>query len=387
MTDNQKNAAFDAALPLPFPAQDRVFSGVYYGAYLTKSGKLYALGTAADPDKTLKRKDGMPLIATDVVSAAVGGNSIAYVTRDGHLYVHGGPLASVFAEGPAFTGARAVFTANLDSFLAVGFGGKNYMFGNNKYNIFGIGDQYWFPLDFKAADAPEILEVLRRRKDEIGAAKVSDFFSDVGAYRSWEEELRTCPEAVRLYREYQSHLRLAPRVTYSEEDGSPAGLAAYAGVPNAFVIRPESGLLEGVTLAPENVLSISCPYFEDTAVLDHIDPGAHKKAVYIRDEGRWLFLDGTELYLLDGGKKTVVAKDVADVDLSLFRALILTTSGQIFQSGWRNQGTVAPEGVFHGSVDFPFASLAAFRKRQTGGIFGKLANMAFNTWQEIRWKP
>ena len=385
--DSSRTKAFDLPSPLELPSQDRVFSGVYYGAYLTRKGDLYALG-ATEQEGILGKKDGMSLIARNVVHAAVGAKSIAYVTQDGHLHVHGGVLGVLFAEGPDFTGAKRVYSFNLDAFLAVGWDGRKYIFGENKDNLFELKDYYWFQLDFRPADDPEILKVMRERKKDFGTLKLTQLLADVPAYWAWEREVTGCPEAMLLSGAYRSSLRISPTTKYSRADGSPEGIYAFAGVPNAYIIRPESGFLESVTLAPENVLSTSCPLFTDDGAWKRVDPKAHKKAICIEDEERWFMLDGTTLYILQGSKKTVVANNIADIDVSALRVLILTNTGRLFQSSWRKQKPGNIEGVLSGPLTYPLESFSAFCNRQSQGLLAKAFNKFVDTeWEEIHWKP
>ena len=384
MEDKRENAAGKTPL-LRYPVHDRVFSGTYYGAYLTRKGKLYALG-AAEAEGILGKKDGKPLLSENVVHAAAGVRSIAYVTRDGHLHVYGGRLGRLFAEGPSFPGAKAVYPLNYDAFLAIGLDGKKYVFGENKNNIFQMEPYYWFQMNVPPADDPKILEVMRARKDDFGSLSTTELFANAPAYQKWAEEGANCPEAALLAQEYQGGLRLVPATKYGE-DGSPQGMYLKAGVPSSIIIRPEPGFLENMELAPENVLDMSSPLFEDGRTWRQVNPSAHKKAIYLSDESRWLYLDDTMLYFFEGQKKTVIAKDVLDVDVSYLRVLILTTFGQLYQSRWRNTKGKYIEGARTGPMEFPLSTLPAFRERQSKGIFGKMVNSLASDWEEIHWKP
>lgn len=385
MNGEEKRASEKMPL-LAFPPNDRVFSGVYYGAYLTKNGNLYALGKT-ETEGILGVKDGKALIAENVVHAAVGGRSIAYVTRDAHLHVHGGALGRVFAEGPGFTGAKAVYSINLDTFLAVGTDGKNYLFGSNKDNIFQLDSSYSFQLNIPPANDPAILEVMRKRKDEFGKTSMKELFANTPSYQAWEQKVLNSQELKHLCQEYQTALPVTPATKYNKTDGSPEGIYAFIRVPNSFVIRPESGYLEGKELAPENVLDISSPMFDDNEIWKRINPALYRKAIYLSDEGRWLFLYKNILYLQENGKKTALGNDILDVDVSQLRVLILTTSGKLYQSAWRNLNGKVMEGVSFGSVEYPLSSFPEFRKRQGGGILGNLFNMAASKWEEIKWHP
>ena len=319
--------------------------------------------------------------------AAVGTDSVAYVTQDGHLHVAGGVLGLLFAEGPCFPGAEKVYCFDSDDFLVFGLDGKLYAFGNNKTNTFELKDKYCFRLNFRAADDPEILEVMRQRKDDFGKVKKTVLFADIPSYWAWEREMAETEEVRLLAKVYKSNFKLAPGTRY-DEDGSPLGMFAYALVSTAYVIRPEDYYMNNDRMGPDNVLYIACPLPDDYEVLKEVDPGAHKKAIYIKDENRWFMLDGTELYILHGSEKTVVAKDIADISVSYVRVLILTTSGQIFQSSWRRKNAPMIEGALRSPGKFPLASLPDFRKRQTGGFLGKAFNALLdNEWEEIKWKP
>lgn len=385
MTENKIKKGFQFQLPLSLPVQDHVFSGIYHGAYLTKGGELYALG-ATDPEGILGKKDGMALVARNVVHAAVSVHSMAYVTQDGHLHVHGGVLGRLFAEGPFFTGAKRVFTLNMDAFLALGPNGEKYVFGSNKNNIFGLQDSYRCLLDVRRADDPEILKVMRERKTDFGSVSVKELFADTPSYWKWEKEVRECNDAVLLTKEYQSALRINPTTKYNREDGSPEGIYAFAILPNSYVIRPEAHYMDDIQLAPQNVLDISCPLFEDERAWKQVDPKAHRKAIYIHDEGRWLFLDGTELVVQDRTGKALVSKEIADVDISELRVLLLTTSGRLFQSRWRKRSGANIFGISDGPGAFPIHSFSSYYKGRS--LLSKAAGLILgDDWEEIKWKP